>query len=49
MYIQKAKLNSKPLRNYWIYQKDVAKGGLLELWLGPQPNKNWGKGNTPVK
>lgn len=42
-YIQKAKLNGKPLDNCWIYQKDFAKGGVLELWLGPQPNKDWGK------
>jgi len=42
-YIQKAELNGKPLNNCWIYHKDFAKGGLLELWLGPKPNKNWGK------
>ena len=41
-YIQKAMLNGKPLDNYWIYQKDFAKGGLLELWLGPEPNYSWG-------
>ncbi len=49
VYIQKAKLNGKPLNNSWIYQKDVAKGGLLELWLGAEPNKNWGKSFAPVQ
>ncbi|NQV35482.1 MAG: glycoside hydrolase family 92 protein, partial [Phycisphaeraceae bacterium] len=44
MYIQKARLNGKALDNCWIYHKDFAKGGLLELWLGPNPNKAWGKG-----
>ena len=48
-YIQKAKLNGKALQNSWIYQKDVAKGGVLELWLGDQPNKEWGTSLAPVK
>jgi putative alpha-1,2-mannosidase len=42
-YIQKAELNGKSLNNCWIYHTDFAKGGTLELWLGPKPNKNWGK------
>ena len=47
MYIQKAKLNGKALENCWIYHKDFARGGLLELWLGPKPNKIWGK--SPIQ
>jgi putative alpha-1,2-mannosidase len=43
MYIQKAQLNGNPLENCWFYHRDFAGGGLLELWLGPKPNKNWGK------
>jgi putative alpha-1,2-mannosidase len=39
-YIQKAELNGKPLERCWFYHTDFAKGGLLELWLGPEPNKN---------
>ena len=46
-YIQKAKLNGKPLDNCWFYHKDFAKGGLLELWLGPEANKAWGKAPIP--
>jgi len=46
MYIQKARLNGKALENCWIYHRDFTRGGLLELWLGPEPNKNWGK--SPV-
>ena len=41
--IQKAELNGEPLENCWLYQKDLAKGGLLEFWLGPEPNKDWGR------
>jgi predicted alpha-1,2-mannosidase len=39
-YIQRAELNGKPLENCWFYHRDFAKGGLLELWLGPEPNKS---------
>jgi len=46
-YIQKAELNSKALNNCWFYHKDFARGGLLELWLGPKPNRTWGK--TPIQ
>ena len=42
-YIQKAELNGEPLTNCWFYHGDFADGGLLELWLGPTPNKEWGK------
>jgi predicted alpha-1,2-mannosidase len=49
IYIQKAKLNGKPLDKCWIYQKDVARGGLLELWLGSQPNRKWGESPASVK
>jgi len=42
-YIQKAALNGKPLNNCWFYHNDFAKGGMLELWLGPRPCKTWGK------
>ncbi|MDH4202604.1 MAG: GH92 family glycosyl hydrolase, partial [Phycisphaerae bacterium] len=47
VYIQKAKLNGEPLENCWFYHKDFAKGGLLELWLGPEPNKAWGVKELP--
>jgi len=42
VYIQKAALNGKRLDACWFYHKDFAKGGVLELWLGPKPNKEWG-------
>ena len=47
MYIQKAELNGEALETCWFYHKDLAKGGLLELWLGPKPNRKWGK--SPVQ
>jgi predicted alpha-1,2-mannosidase len=41
-YIQKAELNGTPLTLFWFKHEDFAKGGILELWLGAEPNKNWG-------
>ena len=43
-YIQKAELNGSSLNKYWFTHEDFSKGGVLELWLGPEPNKNWGIG-----
>lgn len=42
IYIQSAKLNGKPLNTFWFYHSDLVKGGVLELFLGPEPNKKWG-------
>ena len=42
VYIQSAKLNGKSLNTFWFYHSDFAKGGTLELVLGPEPNKQWG-------
>lgn len=45
MYIQKAMLNGKPWGHFWFTHETFIKGGELELWLGPEPNKNWGVSN----
>ena len=42
IYIQSAKLNGQPLTGCWFYHEALAKGGTLELDLGPTPNKAWG-------
>ena len=41
-YIQKAKLNGQNLTRCWLDWNEIASGGKLELWLGPEPNKAWG-------
>lgn len=41
-YIQNAKLNGKVWSQYWFSHEDFAKGGKLEIELGPEPNKGWG-------
>lgn len=48
-YIQSAKLNGQPLNNWWIPQREVIRGGTLELELGPQPNEAWGTNALPPK
>jgi predicted alpha-1,2-mannosidase len=42
IYIQSARLNGKPFSQCHIDFSDVAKGGLLELVMGPVPNQKWG-------
>jgi len=42
-YIQKAQMNGESWKKNWFYHRDFAKGGLLELWLGQAPNKDFGK------
>ena len=42
IYIQSARLNSKPYNKSWIDHKAITNGGVLELIMGDKPNKNWG-------
>jgi putative alpha-1,2-mannosidase len=42
MYIQSARLNGEPHYKVWFTHDAFAKGGKLELELGPIPNKSWG-------
>lgn len=42
VYIQKAALNGRPLEKCWLAHDEFAKGGILELWLGPDSNRQWG-------
>jgi len=46
-YIQKARINGKPLDNFWFTHKQFASGGELELWLDNIPNKKWGLKEYP--
>jgi predicted alpha-1,2-mannosidase len=43
VYIQRASLNGKPLERFWFTHQDYAQGGTLDIWLGSEPNKDWGK------
>ena len=42
IYIQSAELNGKPLNTYHFPHSELIKGGILEIELGPSPNKEWG-------
>lgn len=41
-YIQSAKLNGKELKTPFINHQQVMSGAVLELEMGPKPNKDWG-------
>ncbi len=40
-YIQSAKLNGKPLNQFWFPHTNLVSGGTLEIELGPKPSR-WG-------
>ena len=42
IYVQKAKLNGKELNKCWFDFSAISEGGVLELWMGPDPNHSWG-------
>ncbi|MES2808440.1 MAG: GH92 family glycosyl hydrolase [Bacteroidota bacterium] len=46
-YIQSAKLNGKVWDKPWFNHSDIANGGVLELVMGPQANKQWGVSSPP--
>jgi predicted alpha-1,2-mannosidase len=47
-YIQSATFNGKLLEEPWFTHKQLTAGGMLELKMGPKPNKEWGKGTAQV-
>lgn len=43
-YIQRAKLNGKPITRSYITYRELMAGGTLELEMGPTPNTEFGSG-----
>ncbi len=43
VYIQKATLDGAELDRCWLDHSEIAAGATLELWMGPEPNMEWGK------
>ena len=43
-YIQSARLNGHHFNRCWLDHKEIVAGGVLELKLGGEPNKEWGTG-----
>lgn len=41
-YVQSARLNGAPLERPWFTHDQLIPGGVLEITLGPRPNKLWG-------
>jgi predicted alpha-1,2-mannosidase len=46
MYIQSARLNGQPLNQFWFSHQYLARGGELELQIGPQPSR-WAADSAP--
>jgi predicted alpha-1,2-mannosidase len=47
-YIQSSRMNGVPLNTPWFTHEQLVNGGLLELEMGPRPNKKWGvEGDKP--
>ncbi len=42
VYVQSAKLDGKELKSFRFPASELLNGGVLELEMGPEPNKNWG-------
>lgn len=43
VYIQRAVLNGEPLKTCWLPFSAISDGGTLELYMGSEPNKDFGK------
>lgn len=40
-YIQSVSLNGQKLHKFWFTHAQLAEGGVLEMEMGPEPNKTW--------
>lgn len=47
VYIQSARLNGKSIDRAWITHDEIVNGGTLELEMGTEPNKKFGKHRLP--
>lgn len=47
-YIQKVHLNGNPVKDFRITHRDYTHGGILEIWLGNKPNREWGVSNLDL-
>ena len=45
IYVQSARLNGKELNSFRFPARELLNGGVLELVMRPEPNKNWGLEN----
>lgn len=47
-YIHSAKFNGVAFNKTWVDHNDLQKGGILELEMADQPNRNWGTADDSV-
>jgi len=48
LYIQSAKLNGRPLHEFWFPHANLVQGGTLDIELGPQPSR-WAADSAPIR
>jgi len=48
-YIQRAQFDGRPFNTPWFTHEQLIAGGVLELQMGPLPNKSWGVAKDPIK
>jgi len=48
-FVQSARLNGKPLHDFYFPASVLLSGGQLELQMGPEPNKHWGINSMPQR
>ncbi|CAG8849916.1 4397_t:CDS:2, partial [Racocetra persica] len=41
-YVQSVKINGINWKKTWFRHSDIAKGAIMELFMGPNPSKVWG-------
>ncbi|MBC8770533.1 hypothetical protein H4O18_21245 [Arenibacter sp. BSSL-BM3] len=47
-YVLSSTLNGKELSNFWVTVRELLKGGILILEMGPNLNVNWGLGSMTL-
>jgi predicted alpha-1,2-mannosidase len=46
-YIQSATLNGRKLSRAWLREAEIREGGILNIQVGPKPNRGWGVTRPP--
>ena len=48
IYIQSARLNNEPYTKSYIEHREIINGGVLQIVMGPTPNKLWGNQDDDI-
>lgn len=48
IYVQSVRLNGKPYDRNYLTHSDIMAGGIMEFVMGPEPNRQWGSGESSI-